>query len=80
MSHETPSGWDDLEPFCQSYGLYLKPFARLNISICLPKLKQPGQSISNWDLMEKIRKAIKPIEVNTCLFYRFEIKYSISSD
>ncbi|VDN54501.1 unnamed protein product [Dracunculus medinensis] len=63
MSHETPSGWDDLEPFCQSYGLYLKPFARLNISICLPKLKQPGQSISNWDLMEKIRKAIKPIEL-----------------
>lgn len=54
---------DELEPLCVPVGLYVKPSARMTVTVCLPPLKQPGQSISNWDLMEKIKKAVSPIEV-----------------
>ncbi|XP_013183855.1 A-kinase anchor protein 17A isoform X2 [Amyelois transitella] len=40
--------------------LYLKPFAKLNISIQLPPHKVHNKSISNWELMEKLRKMIQP--------------------
>lgn len=40
--------------------LYLKPFAKLNISVQLPTHKVHGKSISNWELMEKLRKMIQP--------------------
>lgn len=54
---------DELEPLCIPVGLYVKPSARMTVTVCLPPLKQPGQSISNWDLMEKIKKAVSPVEV-----------------
>ena len=41
-------------------GLYLKPIARLNVSVQLPQIKSPGLSISNWEVMEKLKKMIKP--------------------
>ncbi|VDK68488.1 unnamed protein product [Litomosoides sigmodontis] len=56
---------DELEPLCVSMGLYVKPSARMTVTVCLPPLKQPGQSISNWDLMEKIKKAVSPIELSS---------------
>ncbi|XP_038221986.1 A-kinase anchor protein 17A isoform X2 [Zerene cesonia] len=40
--------------------LYLKPYAKINISIQLPPHKVHGKSISNWELMEKLRKMIQP--------------------
>lgn len=40
--------------------LYLKPFAKLNISVQLPPHKVHGKSISNWELMEKLRKMAQP--------------------
>lgn len=40
--------------------LYLKSFAKLNISVQLPSHKVHGKSISNWELMEKLRKIIHP--------------------
>lgn len=40
--------------------LYLKSFAKLNISVQLPPHKVHGKSISNWELMEKLRKMIHP--------------------
>ncbi|XP_071450198.1 A-kinase anchor protein 17A-like [Hetaerina americana] len=45
--------------------LYLKPIARLNISVQLPLLKVPGKSISNWEVMEKVRNIIKPDEFSS---------------
>jgi hypothetical protein len=45
---------------CESQGLFLKPIAKLNISVQLPQLKSPGASISNWEIMEKLKKMIKP--------------------
>ena len=44
----------------EAQGLYLKPVAKLNISVQLPQLKSPGSSISNWEVMEKLKKMIKP--------------------
>ncbi|KAJ8297779.1 hypothetical protein KUTeg_024310 [Tegillarca granosa] len=41
-------------------GLYLKPIARLNVSVQLPQLKQPGKTISNWEVMEKVKHMVKP--------------------
>ncbi|XP_047505889.1 A-kinase anchor protein 17A isoform X1 [Pieris napi] len=40
--------------------LYLKPFAKINVSVQLPTHKVHGKSISNWELMEKLRKMIQP--------------------
>lgn len=40
--------------------LYLKPFAKLSISVQLPPHKVHGKSLSNWELMEKLRKMIQP--------------------
>ncbi|ESO12524.1 hypothetical protein HELRODRAFT_62550 [Helobdella robusta] len=61
------------------HGLYLKPIAKLNISVQLPAMKSPGQSISNWELMEKLKKMIKPeqflvlkVAKTTLEFVRFE--------
>ncbi|VDM97345.1 unnamed protein product [Thelazia callipaeda] len=56
---------DELEVLSASVGLYVKPSARMTITVSLPPLKQPGQSISNWDLMEKIKKAIYPVELSS---------------
>ncbi|XP_069695440.1 A-kinase anchor protein 17A [Periplaneta americana] len=59
--------------------LYLKPIARLNISVQLPQMKLPGKTISNWEVMEKLKNMIKPEEFialkvskSTLEFIRFE--------
>lgn len=33
----------DAVPFCTSRGIYLKPIAKINVSINLPQLKTPGK-------------------------------------
>ena len=60
-------------------GIFLKPVAKLNISVQLPQLKTPGKSISNWEVMEKLKKMIKPdqfivlkVVKSTLEFVRFE--------
>lgn len=60
-------------------GLFLKPVAKLNISVQLPQLKTPGNSISNWEVMEKLKRLIKPdqfiilkVAKSTLEFIRFE--------
>uniref|UniRef100_A0A0N5ADJ3 A-kinase anchor protein 17A n=1 Tax=Syphacia muris TaxID=451379 RepID=A0A0N5ADJ3_9BILA len=63
--NEVPHSLLELEAFCVEMNLYLKPYARINITVPLPQLKQPGQSISNWDLMEKIKKALSPIQLSS---------------
>ncbi|XP_076468501.1 uncharacterized protein LOC143299203 [Babylonia areolata] len=41
-------------------GLYLKPVAKINISAQLPQLKTPGKTISNWEVMEKVKTMVRP--------------------
>ncbi|KAF8764653.1 A-kinase anchor protein 17A like protein [Argiope bruennichi] len=46
--------------FESSLGLYLKPVSRIKINVQLPKLSVPGQSISTWQVMEKLKETIRP--------------------
>ena len=69
---------DALELF-EPQGVWLKPIAKLNVSVQLPQLKTPGKSISNWEVMEKVRHLIKPdqfiilkVAKSTLEFIRFE--------
>ena len=41
-------------------GLYLKPIARVNVSVQLPALKKAGAKISNWEVMEKVKEMARP--------------------
>lgn len=76
--HQLSDSGELVELF-KSQGLYLKPVARLHISIQLPQLKDPSQSISNWDLMERLKKMVRPhefaslkVQKSTIEFVRFE--------
>lgn len=40
---------------CPALGLYLKPITKMAISVSLPPLRQPGKSISNWEVMERLK-------------------------
>ncbi|EFN60491.1 Splicing factor, arginine/serine-rich 17A [Camponotus floridanus] len=52
----------DIVPLYPPRLLYLKPLAKVNVSVSLPQLKTPGKTISTWDVMEKIRALILPDE------------------
>lgn len=43
-------------------GLFLKPEARVWIEVKLPEIKDSGTSISNWEVMEKVKALSKPVE------------------
>lgn len=55
----------DADPISSSQGLYLKPVARLHISVQLPTFKTPGISISNSEVMDKLRNFAVPNEFIT---------------
>lgn len=64
---------------CPAYGLYLKPITKMTISVALPQLKQPGKSISNWEVMERLKGMVHNhqfstlrISKSTMDFIRFE--------
>lgn len=48
--------------FYDNLGLYIKPVARLNITIQLPPVKVPGQNVSNAEIIDKIKKHSAPEE------------------
>lgn len=60
MSLQKCTDTSEAVPLDVGLGLYLKPASKIKISVQLPKLKQPGQSISTWQVMEKLRAAIRP--------------------
>lgn len=64
---------------CGEFNLYLKPIAKMTISVALPQLKMPGKSISNWEVMERVKAMVAPeqfsalrISKSTMDFIRFE--------
>ncbi|KAL9872867.1 A-kinase anchor protein 17A isoform 1-T1 [Glossina fuscipes fuscipes] len=68
----------DCIPLYLPHSLYLKPVAKINISVALPSNKT-GKSISNLDIMEKLSFALKPdkflvlkVSKSTVDFIRFE--------
>lgn len=73
------SDTSDIVPLCPTQNLFLKPVARLNVSVQLPQLKAPDKSISSWEVMERLRKMVKPdkfsslrVTKSTLEFIRFE--------
>ncbi|XP_076026162.1 A-kinase anchor protein 17A [Genypterus blacodes] len=72
---------DVTEAVCLSaeHNLYLKPIAKMTVSVALPQLKLPGKSISNWEVMERVKAMVAPeqfsalrISKSTMDFIRFE--------
>ncbi|KAM8857650.1 A-kinase anchor protein 17A isoform 2-T2 [Synchiropus picturatus] len=72
---------DVTEAVCLSdaHNMYLKPIAKMTISVALPQLKLPGKSISNWEVMERVKAMVAPdqfsglrISKSTMDFIRFE--------
>lgn len=72
---------DTTEALCLSaeFNLYLKPIAKMTVSVALPQLKLPGKSISNWEVMERVKAMVAPeqfsalrISKSTMDFIRFE--------
>ena len=54
---------DDLMPFYTYTDLYLRPIHKICIHVTLPKLRQLGQSVSNWEIRERLKKMLGNIEV-----------------
>ena len=50
--------------FYQPSGLFLKPDAKISLEVKLPEIRSSG-SISNWEVMEKIKTLSKPEEFQT---------------
>lgn len=76
----------DTVPLYLPQQLFLKPIARLNISVQLPNVKKLGKCISHWEMMEKIRQLITPDEFtvlkvskSTLEFVRFEAEIELKS-
>ncbi|XP_028291527.1 A-kinase anchor protein 17A [Gouania willdenowi] len=72
---------DTTEALCLStqYNIYLKPIVKMTVSVALPQLKLPGKSISNWEVMERVKAMVAPeqfsslrISKSTMDFIRFE--------
>ncbi|XP_061735891.1 A-kinase anchor protein 17A [Nerophis ophidion] len=72
---------DTTEAVCLAadYNIYLKPIAKMTVSVTLPQLKLPGKSISNWEVMERVKAMVVPdqfstlrISKSTMDFIRFE--------
>ncbi|XP_061698009.1 A-kinase anchor protein 17A [Syngnathoides biaculeatus] len=72
---------DTTEAVCLSaeYNMYLKPIAKMTVSVTLPQLKLPGKSISNWEVMERVKAMVVPdqfsalrVSKSTMDFIRFE--------
>ena len=55
--HDTKDVLDLFKP----QGLFLKPIARLNVSVQLPQLKKSGSKISNWEVMERVKEMARPL-------------------
>lgn len=76
----------ELEPLYIPQQLYLRPLAKLTISLQLPNVKKLGKSVSHWEIMDRLKELIKPDEFTvlkvtktTLEFVRFEAeveKYS----
>ncbi|GAB6027261.1 A kinase (PRKA) anchor protein [Chamberlinius hualienensis] len=58
-----------------SQGLYLKPVARLSITVNLPAMNVPGKAISNWEVMEKLKVFIKPEEFTVLKVTKSTLEY-----
>lgn len=55
---------EELVPFFTYTDLYLRPIHKVGIHVTLPKLRQMGQSVSNWEIRERLKKMLGNIELS----------------
>lgn len=60
---------EDLIPFFTYNDIYLKQIYRVDLTVALPKLRQMGQSVSNWEIRQRLKKRLDNIEVCTKIYY-----------
>lgn len=60
MNMQTIQNATDLVSLYQPLNLYLKPLANLTIIITLPNVSASNKSVSNFDVMDKLRQMILP--------------------
>ncbi|XP_039264526.2 A-kinase anchor protein 17A-like [Styela clava] len=60
MNTTLVSDLSDVENLCPSLNLHLKPYAKVNVCVALPQMKVVGQTISNWEVMEKLKTMCTP--------------------
>ena len=76
MSNTTICGdTSEAVEFFTPAGLYLKPIAKLNVCVQLPQLKAPGKTISNWEVMEKVKHMIRPEEFITLKIVKSTLEF-----
>ncbi|XP_062124667.1 A-kinase anchor protein 17A [Drosophila sulfurigaster albostrigata] len=69
----------DCSPLYLPHSLYLKPLAKMQISVALPEKIKTGKSVSNLEIMEKLSAELKPdkflvlkVSKSTVNYIRFE--------
>uniref|UniRef100_A0A915IMZ7 Uncharacterized protein n=1 Tax=Romanomermis culicivorax TaxID=13658 RepID=A0A915IMZ7_ROMCU len=72
----------ELVEFFKAQNLYLKPISRITVTVQLPVLKDPNKIISNWDIIEKLKRLVAPAQFTTIKvskssleFVRFEAEF-----
>lgn len=50
----------DCSPLYLPHSLYLKPLAKMQITVALPGKIKTGKSVSNLEIMEKLSAELKP--------------------
>lgn len=59
MNIQTIRNVEDCKALYLPHSLYLKPVAKIHMSVALPSAIT-GKTISNWDVMEKLRNLVLP--------------------
>ena len=70
----------DLIELCPELDLWLKPHAKLNITVTLPTIKTMDNSgqlltISTWEVMDKLKKRVKPLKFKTLKVSKSNIEF-----
>ncbi|KAI1289951.1 A-kinase anchor protein 17A [Halotydeus destructor] len=65
----------DLKELNDELGLYLKPIAKMSINVVLPLIKEPGQCISTWEVMERLKKKARPHDFRTIKITKSSLEF-----
>lgn len=72
MNIQTVKNVSDCTPLYLPHSLYIKPHARMVLSIQIPATVT-GKTISNWDVMENLRNIIEPDKFSVLKVSKFKI-------
>jgi hypothetical protein len=59
-------------PFYPPKDVFLKPVYKIQIVVHLSKMRPLNQSVSNWEIRERLKKMLKPVEVGGFLSINLE--------